>query len=221
VRRDLKAAKVSIVVVLVPAGAGIAQSWQAPVFTSMTAYFCLLLAPTNEMSYDPQTFYNTALSVVAGLGIAALSFRLLPSPAPGLRTRRLLSLALRDLRRLATGPIPPTSEGWERRMYNRLSALPEAAELLQRSQLVAALTVGTEIIHLRHACRLLKLDSCLDAALAAVARGSCAAAAAGFPILMPLSARPGLGALRARARILAIAEALVEHRAYFDARAGV
>ena len=87
------------------------------------------------MSYDTQEFYNSALAVVAGVGAAALSFRLLPPLSPAFRTRRLLTLTLRDLRRLAVGPIPRTPDHWQGRMYGRLSVLPDAAEPLQRSQL--------------------------------------------------------------------------------------
>ena len=90
---------------LVPAGALIAQPWQTAMFTAMTFIFVTLLAPANQMSYDPAQFYNTALAIVAGVGAGALSFRLLPPLSPALRTRRLLALTLRDLRRLATGAI--------------------------------------------------------------------------------------------------------------------
>ena len=115
--------------------------------------------------YDTQQFYNAALATVAGLGAAALSFRLLPQFSPAFRTRRLLVLSLQDLRRLATGSILRSPDGWEGRVYSRLSSLPDAAEPLQRSQLVAALSVGTEIIHLRRICHGFDLGSHLDAAL--------------------------------------------------------
>src|SRR6202790_1682165 len=118
--------------VLVPAGALMAQPWQTAMFTGMTANFIPLLAPANQMSYDTQQFYNAALAIVAGVGVAALAFRLLPPLSPALRTRRLLALTLRDLRRLTTGPIPRTANEWQGRIYSRLSALPEQAEPLQR-----------------------------------------------------------------------------------------
>src|SRR5690348_6689753 len=108
----------------------------------MAAYFTPLLAPTNQMTYDTQQFYNSASAIVAGIGAAALSFRLIPPLSPAFRTRRLLALTLCDLHRLATGPIPRTSEDWEQRMYGRFSALPDQAQPLQRSQLMAAFLVG-------------------------------------------------------------------------------
>jgi uncharacterized membrane protein YccC len=208
--------------VLVPAGALIAQPWQTAMFTAMAAYFCALLAPTNQMSYDTQQFYNAALAIVAGFGAAALSFRLLPPLSPALRTQRLLALTLRDLRRLTTGPVPRTSKDWEGRVFGRLSVLPDAAEPLQRSQLVAALSVGIAIIELRHIARRLDLGSELDAPLAALAQGKTVMAIdrlARFDQAVASRSGTGTGAtatLRARGSILAMSEALTQHAPYFD-----
>ncbi len=216
---------IAIGLVLVPAGALMAQPWQPAMFTAIAANFVPLLAPANQMSYDAQQFYNAALAIVAGVGAAAFSFRLLPPLSPALRTRRLLALTLRDLRRLATGRIARMPDDWEGRVYSRLSALPDAAEPLQRAQLVAALSVGIEIIRLRRIARRLGLGSDLDAALEAVALGNSALATARLARLdHTLMSLPGAGpgataALRARGRILAMAEALTQHAAYFDAGA--
>jgi uncharacterized membrane protein YccC len=206
--------------VLVPAGAGMAQPWRTMVFIPMVANFVPLLAPANQMSYDTVQFYNSASAIVAGVAAAALSFRLLPPLSPAYRTRRLLALTLRDLRRLATGSIARTPEDWEGRMYGRLSALPDEALPLQRSQLLAALSVGTEIIQLRHIARRLDQGSELDTALEAVARGDSALATARLTRLDDaLAARPDAAALRARGAILAMSEALTQHVSYFDAGA--
>src|SRR5215468_9325879 len=102
--------------------------------------------------------------LLAGCTLAALSFLLLPSIPPTLRVRRLLALTLRDLRRLAI-------EDWERRIHGRLAALPDQAEPLQQVQLMAALSVGSEIIHLRRVMAELGVSSELDSALAALAQG--------------------------------------------------
>jgi uncharacterized membrane protein YccC len=216
---------IAIGLVLVPAGALIAQPWQQAMFTAMAANFVPLLAPANQMSYDTQQFYNAALAIVAGVGAAAFSFRLLPPLSPALRTRRLLALTLRDLRRLAKGRIPRTLDDWEGRVYSRLSVLPDAAEPLQRAQLVAALSVGIEIIQLRRIARRLDLGSDLDAALEAVAQGNSAMATARLPRLdRALASLAGTGpeataALQARGSILAMSEALSQHASYFDAGA--
>src|SRR5258708_17833497 len=124
----------AIGLVLVPAGAVMSQCWRTVMFVGMTANFIPLLAPANQMSYDSQQFYNAALAIVAGVGVAALAFRLLPPLSPALRTGPLLALTLRDLRRLTTGPIPRTAHEWEGRSYGRLSSLPAQARPLQPPQ---------------------------------------------------------------------------------------
>jgi uncharacterized membrane protein YccC len=210
--------------VLVPAGALLAHfPRQTAMFTAVSAYFCVLLAPTNPMSYDTLQLYNTALAVVAGLGVAALAFRSLPPVPPAWRARRLLALTLRDLRRLSTNRIPRRPEDWQNRVYSRLSVLPDAAEPLQRAQLVGALSVGTEIIQLRELARLLDLDGDLDAALAAVAQGNSAAATLRLAqVDQALGSRAGVQTqlvLRARSRILALSETLTQFASYFDGEA--
>jgi hypothetical protein len=132
---------------------------------------------------------------------------------------------LRNLRRLTTGPIPRTASEWEGLVYSRLSALPEQAEPLQRAQLMAALSVGTEIIRLRRVAHRFDQDAELDVALDALAKGESSAAAERLARLdqrlaaLP-STRPGVRVrLRARASILAMSEALAQHAVYFDAGA--
>jgi hypothetical protein len=169
------------------------------------------------MSYDPQQFYNSASAAVAGVGAAALSFHLLP---PLLRARRLLALTLWDLRRLATGSILRSPDAWEQRVYSRLCVLPDAAEPLQRSELLAALSVGAEIIRLRRICRRFDLGSHLGAALDAMTCGDSATAIVRLARLdEALAVRPGAAALRARSGILAMSAALTQDAAYFDAGA--
>jgi uncharacterized membrane protein YccC len=209
--------------VLVPSGALMTQPWQTATFTAMAFFFIPLLAPANQMNYDPQQFYNTSSAIVAGVGTAALAFRLLPPLSPALRTRRLLVLTLRELRRLATGPVRGTEHDWQSRIYSRLSVLPEQAELLQRGQLLAALCVGVDIIRLRRVARLFDQPLGLDAALKAVASGNSVVAAEHLDQLdRQLAALPDHAGpepqirLRARASSVALAEALTRHAAYFD-----
>jgi uncharacterized membrane protein YccC len=212
----------AIGLVLVPAGALMAQPWQTVMFIGLTVNFIPLLAPTNRMNYDTQQFYNGALAIVAGVGVAALVFRLLPPLSPELRSRRLLALTLRDLRRLTKGPIPRTASKWQGLIYSRLSALPEQADPLQRARLVAALSLGTGIIRLRCSAHRFNLDVELEAALDALKKGDSLVAAERLTRLdQRLAAlsdtRPGVRArIRARSSILAVSEALAQHAAYFD-----
>jgi uncharacterized membrane protein YccC len=217
-RETFPAFSLAIGLVLVPAGAGMAQQWQTAMFTAMAANFVPMLGPANPQSYDTQQFYNAASAIVLGVVFAAFSFRLIPPLSPAFRTRRLLALTLRDLRRLARRPIPRTPEDWEGHMYGRLAALPDAAQPLQRAQMLAALSVGTEIIRLRRIARRMDLGSELDAALDAFRRGEMALAIARLDGLDDaLAARPGVTALRARGSILAMTEVLTQHAGYFEA----
>src|SRR5712671_157953 len=211
---------------LIPFGFATARSRHPAalaIFTAMGVNFVPLLAPTNPMSYDPSQFYNTALAVLAGCGVAALAFRLLPPLLPPVRARRLLALTLRDLRRLAIASLLPRSEDWESRMFGRLVALPNEAEPLQRARLLAALSVGSDIIHLRRAALRLGVISELDTALEAFVQGNSAVAIARLHQLdqriasnLDTAPEPSI-ALRARGRILVISESIAAHASYFDA----
>jgi uncharacterized membrane protein YccC len=205
---------------LVPLGTllvGAREPWQVGMFGVMTMTFMLLLAPTNLMNYDVATFYNTSLGIVVGAGAGTLAFRLIPPLSPGYRTRRLLSLALGDLRRLFRRRIPSTVDAWDARGISRLSSLPDSAAPLQRARLLAAILIGAEIIRLRRGARRFGLDAQLDAVLADLARGDVPGANDGLAQLdQHLTARQTAAAVRARARILMISGALAQHAAYFE-----
>jgi len=101
-------------------------------------------------------------------------------------------------------------------MSGRLSVLPDQAEPLQRSQLLAALSVGVEIVKLRRVEHGMDLGSELDA----LRCGDIALATAHLNRLDDaLATRPGAAALRARCSILAMSEALSLHAGYFEAGA--
>src|SRR4051812_3790759 len=213
---------------LLPAGFAMAMSRQpmvTAVLTAMTFNFNPLLAPTNTMNYNTTQYYNSALAIVVGCGVAPLAFSLLPPLSPARRVRRLLALTSRELCRLATAPVGPTPDYWESRIYSRLIALPEKATPLQRAQLLAALSVGTEIIGLRQMATHLGTTTELDAALDDIALGHSTNAIAKlgqFDDRLASTRETGTEAtmtLRGRGRILVISEALAEHGAYFDAGA--
>jgi uncharacterized membrane protein YccC len=200
---------------LVPAGA-VAHQWRKVVLIYMSAYFVPMLAPANQMSYDTVAFYNAAMAIVGGAGAAALSFCLIPPLSPAFRTRRLLALTLRDLRRLAMGR---TFRDWAGHIHGRLFAMPAPATPLQRAQVLAALSLGSEIIRLRPIARRFGLGRDLEDALAAVAEGRSEIAIARLKRLD--EALDGLGttetaALRGRGSILVVLEVLTKHPEYFD-----
>jgi uncharacterized membrane protein YccC len=213
---------------LLPGGLAIAVSRQptaAAVLTAMAFNVIPLLAPTNEMTYDTAQYYNSALAIVVGCGVAPLAFWLLPPLSPALRVRRLLDLTSRDLRRLAIVPVLPASDYWESRILGRLIALPDQATPLQRAQLLAALSVGTEIVRLRQMATHLGTTRELDAALNDIALGHSTQAIAQlrqFDDRLAATRETGpeaTMALRGRGRVLIISEAIAEHGHYFDAGA--
>jgi uncharacterized membrane protein YccC len=201
---------------MVPSAAMMVQPWQKGMFTAMAANLVPILAPANPMNYDTLQFYNTASAIVVGTMVGAMSFRLLPPLSPAFRTRRLLALTLRDLRRLARGRTP---HNWEGRITGRLAAMPVAATPLQGAQLLAALSVGIEITQLRHITQALGIGAGLESAVAAIAQGNSAAALAQLRQFdAVLAAQPETQTiLRARSRVLGMSEALAAHAAYFDA----
>jgi uncharacterized membrane protein YccC len=212
-------------VVLLPAGFVTAVSRQPTVkavLTGMMFNVIPVLAPTNEMSYDTIQFYNSSLAIVVGCGLAPLSFWLLPPLSPALRVRRLLASASRDLRRLAITPVIPTLDYWESCICSRLTALPDQATPLQRAQLLAALSVGTGIIGLRHMATHLGATAELDAALNDIALGHSIEAIAKlrqFDDRLASTRESGAEAamaLRGRSRVLIVSEAIAEHSHYFD-----
>jgi len=214
---------VAIGLVLVPVGA--LEVWDTQMFLPVAAYFIPNLAPANPADYDLAQFYNAALAILAGLGAGALAFRLLPPPSPALRARRLLALTLRDLRRLVTGHLRSTSREWESQVYDRLSALPDQAPPLQYARMIAALTVGTEIIRLSSLMRRLDPGLSLQGVLGPLVKGNSIAvieclAGVDLTIAAPTMASTGASTrLRARASIRIISDALTQHADYFDGSA--
>jgi uncharacterized membrane protein YccC len=214
---------VAIGLFFIPAGVAVAKN-RLPGPSGFM--FLAALAPTNQMTYDTAQFYNLALAIVAGCGVASLAFRLLPPPSPPWRARRLLALTLRDLRCLTIAPLlKKTSVDWRGRIYGRLEALSDQAEPVQRAQLLAALSVGAEIIQLRRMAPRLGVAAELDAALRAFAQGNSGIAMARLGQLdrrLTSSSDDGpdtVLAIRARSRLLIISEALTQHASYFDAGA--
>jgi len=189
----------------------------------MPVTFIALVTPANVMVYDTAAFYNAAMALVAGAVVAALAFLLLPPLSPAVRIRRLLTSTLRDLRRIAAGHGPRRSREWKRRIYARLIALPDSAGPVERAQMTAAVTAGTELINLNRSTRILPIGSQLEPVFIAIAEGRCAAATGALARVdlrlatMPMQGSGPKRAIRARASILALTELLNQHAAYFCA----
>lgn len=207
---------------LVPLGALATLPRLALMFGSAATNFMPLLAPTNIISYDTEAFYNSALSIVAGVAVAALAMRLIPPVPAATRTRNLLNAALAELRALADGRRIMAPKVWRARTFRRFAAMPDAAEPLQRAWLLAALTAGSDIIVLRRlgdrsAGSLPRLEACLQA----IAEGRVDAAVRALANLEsglveaadPLRRR---SRLRARSASTTLRETLQAHERYFS-----
>jgi uncharacterized membrane protein YccC len=202
---------------LIPVGALGARSRLTALFGVLPTAFVALVSPANVMIYDTISFYNAAAALVAGAGIAALSFLLLPPLSPALRTRRVMASTLRDLRRIAAGDRPRSPREWKRKIYARLIALPDSAEPVRRAELSATVAMATELIRLQRATAGLPIEPHSKRALAAVAGGCCEEAKEDFARLdLALAgAHDGVQVRRARASIVVVTELLRRHSSYF------
>jgi uncharacterized membrane protein YccC len=194
----------------------------APCFLPATILFVPLLTPTNQTSYDTVSYFNSALAILTGCGFGIVMLMLFPPFSSPTQSQRLVDLSIRDLRRLAAGRRCWTSNRWQRRIYARLTSMPEDAEPIQRSQLVSMLSVGMQIIRLQSLSRHHRIEVELSGVLASLVGGNLPALHkalrnADQEISSVPGARPGaLARLRARSALLVIEEAVNQHEEYFQ-----
>lgn len=208
-----------LALVLTPLGALSTGTWWKSGLIGMATNFTPLLAPANVPTYDTSAFLNSALGIVAGTVVAALSMRLIPPLSPGYRARRLLALTRRDIRALASGRRRVDRGRWVTRVSRRLAAMPSEAPLEQHAQLIAALSIGIAVIWLRRPHRHVPDRSSLDKALAALGTGDVAGASETLRGFERSTAQTPDGrtteGMRSRVAALVIAGALDRHADYF------
>ncbi|WP_375787026.1 FUSC family protein [Bradyrhizobium sp. Pha-3] len=212
----------AIGVVIIPAAALSTQPWQPAMFGFLALGFIPFLKPENPISYDSGQYYNDALAIIAGAGASTLAFRLIPPPSPAFRVARLLRLTLRDLRRLVTRKTTQTRIAWENLVYARLASFPSQSQPLQRARLLAALSIGSEVIKVRRRGRRLGCTMRIEAALEPLGWGDSVIASKRLEELgNTLSAVPDTrtrAVQRVQGSIRAISEGLRQHAAYFGSR---
>src|SRR5258707_550283 len=82
--------------VIVPLGFLNARGWK-PMFTfAAVVNFLPMLNITNGMTYNASAFWNGAIAILAGIAFGVVAMLIIPPLSPAIRTRRLLSLTLRD-----------------------------------------------------------------------------------------------------------------------------
>jgi uncharacterized membrane protein YccC len=157
--------------VLVPLGVLNARGWK-PMFTFAAAVNLLpMLGITNGMTYDASGFWNGVIAILAGIAFGVVAMLVIPPLSPAIRTQRLLSLMLRDFRRLMRRDSPDKPGDWENRGVARLLAMPDKAEAQERSELAAIVAVGKEIVRFRHIAPRFVPSAMIDAVLAPLAEG--------------------------------------------------
>jgi len=192
-------------------------------FFAASVNFLPPLSINNAITYDASQFWNSSTAILVGIAFGALAMRILPPLSPEVRTSRLLALTLADLRRLAKrAPSPRREDDWESRGVARLLAMPEQAEPVERTELVAAVAIGKEIVRLRRVAPRFVPGAAVDAALQALAEGRSGEAVERCgDIDRQVAALPGAKSrsrilLRLRASLRMIRGQLAEFAPYFD-----
>jgi len=205
--------------VLLPLGALSAGPWGKTFFAALVINFLAILSPQNQPSYDPVSFFNTGIAIIAGSILGCLCMCLLPQVPPRGRARRLLALTTRDLRRLAIQRRWLGRADWTSLVFCRLEAMPREATPEQLAQVVAALSVGEAVIRLRDGRPVLAGQESLDRALRALASGDVSETCYWLSVFSAaqLALPADVPALRGQAAALLIAEALNRHSAFFAA----
>lgn len=213
-----------ISIALVPMGALSTVPALFPFFTPATMNFLPLLRPSNVMTFDPVEFLNVVFGLLAGCVAGGIALLVIPHPSAHARAQRLIDLSMRDLRRLAAGKRRSTFSQWQGRIYSRLAALPEEADPVQRSLLVAILSIGMQLIRLQHLSRHGRVGAEISEVQTALAEGDLPRLQHALEVLdkeiasIPDTQPGARGRMRARAMLLAIAEAVERQRDYFGNR---
>ena len=135
--------------VLIPLAALSTVPVLAPYLVAASMNFVPLVAPSNQISFDTVAFANSALGIVGGCMAGAIALSVIPPVPIKIRADRLIGLTLRDLRRMAAGRRRLSAEAWESLVYARLVALPEDVDPAYGLRLVAALSMGLQVIRLK------------------------------------------------------------------------
>jgi len=208
---------------LVPLGFLLARAKNPLFFFACSVNFLPMLSINNTISFDGSQFWNTSSSILAGIAVGAVAMLILPPLSPAIRTQRLLALTLADLRRLAKrAPSRRREDDWESRIIARFLAMPEQAEPVERSMLVAAMAVGNHIVRLRRVAPLFVPGAAVDTALQALAEGRSGEAAERLKDIdrqlaaLPRARSGSRAVLGLRAGLLVICGQLAWYPSYYD-----
>ena len=212
---------VVLAAVLTPLGALSAGTWRTTALTALVTNVMPILAIESFPGFDAARLFNSGLAILAGTIMGATFMRLMPPISPGRRTRRLLHLTLRDLRRVATGRRRFSSVTWAGLISRRLAALPAQATLEDEALLLAGLSVGEAAIALVSARRRLAAQDALDRAFASLAEADVAGTRRWLAAFRDGQAgeRPVPAGFHAAAIATLIDDALARHPEFFGSMA--
>jgi uncharacterized membrane protein YccC len=175
-------------------------------------FLLALVNLTNQTSYDLAGFLNSGLAMLAGGGLGALFYLVMPPVDARWRARRVLEAIGRETLALGTTALPPPRAAWETRMYDRLVFVLPHLSPEERADAFTLLGMGRDLLHLR---KLLQKDALpwkqariLSLALANLTTPRKVAKAVN---ILAEHRIPGAAALSAHATLGAVAEALASH----------
>ena len=150
---------------LIPVGLALANPSTAVYASAFCLMFIRVVQPSNPMTYDLAETLNFALSIQVGALFGALAFVLVFPPDPQAARRYVTYRIRRGLELLARLKPIPSFSSWETRMYDRVNRLrnPENLSGTHTDEWIeaglGALTLGNEILRLRHWLATEKLSS--------------------------------------------------------------
>ncbi|MDX8459930.1 FUSC family protein [Mesorhizobium humile] len=146
-----------VVPIMVPAALGMANPRHVGVATAFAINFLAFLSPHQQMIYDPGPFFAGSASILVGILIAIGVF-IVVLPADPWGTVERISQAMReDLARLCLHERIPRRSAFESLAYDRINQLmPQVQQTGRKGDpilggSIAAVTVGLEVLRLRHA----------------------------------------------------------------------
>ncbi|RWE73180.1 FUSC family protein [Mesorhizobium sp.] len=150
-----------VVPILVPAALGMANPRHVGVATAFAINFLAFLSPHQQMIYDPGPFFAGSASILVGILIAIGVFIVVLPADPWVTVERISQAMREDLARLCLHERIPRRSAFESLAYDRINQLmPQVQRTGRRGDpilggSIAAVTVGLEVLRLRHA----QLDS--------------------------------------------------------------
>jgi uncharacterized membrane protein YccC len=146
-----------VVPILVPAALGMANPRHVGVATAFAINFLAFLSPHQQMVYDPGPFFAGSASILVGILIAIGVFIIVLPADPWATVERISQAMREDLARLCLHERIPRRSAFESLAYDRINQLMPQVQRTGRKGdpmlggSIAAVTVGLEVLRLRHA----------------------------------------------------------------------